>query len=89
MLKKPGLPDVTLHACRHSHASLLLRSKESIKVISQRLGHASVKTTQDVYAHLMEGMERRIAAKMDALFGNPMATLPQKEGRKNRRKPLQ
>ncbi len=45
MLVKLGLPDVTFHACRHTHATLLLKAGEHPEGVAKRLGHASVKTT--------------------------------------------
>jgi integrase len=42
----------TPHALRHDYASLLIRSGASVKVVQARLGHASAKTTLDVYGHL-------------------------------------
>ena len=35
-------------------------------VISERLGHASIAITNDLYSHLMPGMEPAAAAKVDA-----------------------
>ncbi|MCS4487232.1 tyrosine-type recombinase/integrase [Staphylococcus americanisciuri] len=44
----------TLHAIRHTHCSYLLHGGVSIYYISKRLGHASIKTTLDVYSHLLD-----------------------------------
>lgn len=51
----PGihLPELTVHDLRHTHASLLLASGADIKVIQERLGHASATITLNTYAHLM------------------------------------
>lgn len=73
MLESLGLPDVTFHACRHTHATLLLKAGESPKVIAERLGHASIKTTLDLYSHVVESMERQAADKLEVMFGKPMA----------------
>ena len=50
---------------RHTVATLLLQDKTSPKVVSERLGHASVKITQDVYGHVMPGMQEDAAARVD------------------------
>jgi integrase len=50
-----------------------LKTGEHPKVVAERLGHASVKTTLDLYSHVIETMEKSAADKMDALFGKPMA----------------
>jgi integrase len=44
--------NVSLHALRHTHATLLLEAKHSVKGVSQRLGHADVTLTLSVYAHV-------------------------------------
>ncbi len=47
-----GTPEwATPHDLRHYYASGLIRSGNSVKVLQARLGHASAKTTLDVYAH--------------------------------------
>ena len=48
-----------------AQASLLIEQGEYPKVISERLGHASTAFTNDVYGHLMTGMEQAAAAKVD------------------------
>ncbi|WP_439849643.1 tyrosine-type recombinase/integrase [Staphylococcus pseudintermedius] len=48
------LGNFTLHAIRHTHCSYLLHGGVSIYYISKRLGHANIKTTLEVYSHLLE-----------------------------------
>lgn len=52
--KKLGIKNITIHALRHTHASVLIHNGYSIHYISKRLGHASVLVTQSVYLHLLE-----------------------------------
>lgn len=47
-----GFPDVTFHALRHTHASMLLASHVDVATVASRLGHASPDTTLRVYAHM-------------------------------------
>lgn len=42
----------TIHDLRHYHATHLLREKEAVKIVSQRLGHSSVMTTMNIYQHV-------------------------------------
>jgi integrase len=49
----------TPHDLRHFYASLLIRAGASIKVVQDRLGHASAKVTLDTYAHLFSDEEDR------------------------------
>ncbi len=55
------LPRVTLHALRHTHASILIRSGVDIVTISRRLGHGKPSVTLDVYGHLMGGADQAAA----------------------------
>ncbi len=56
--------DVSLHDLRHTHASLLIRAGIPMKVVQERLGHASILTTMDLYAHIMPGMQQDAAEKL-------------------------
>ena len=49
-----NLGKYTLHSIRHTHCSYLLHNDVSIYYISKRLGHKTIKTTMDVYSHLLE-----------------------------------
>lgn len=59
---------ITLHGLRHSWASLALAAGVNPKVVSERLGHASVSFTLDVYSHVMPGLQEDAAAKVAALI---------------------
>jgi integrase len=48
-----GLPRVRLHDLRHSYATAALQAGISAKVISERLGHASVAFTLQTYGHVI------------------------------------
>lgn len=52
--RKAGIPVITIHGLRHTHASLMARRGIPVEVISKRLGHAKISTTMDVYRHLYE-----------------------------------
>ena len=56
----------TFHDLRHTHAALLIAQWEHPKVIQERLGHASVKTTLDTYGHLFDGLDEAAAERLDA-----------------------
>jgi integrase len=63
---KDVLPVVTLHGLRHTHATHLLAQGEQVKVVSERLGHASPTVTLTVYAHVLPGSQRQAAARSAA-----------------------
>ena len=53
--RRANLPTVRFHDLRHSYASVLIAQRVHPKVISEQLGHASVKITIDRYSHLFDG----------------------------------
>lgn len=59
--KKYNLPHLNAHAFRHTMASLLYFNGVDSVSISQRLGHAQVSTTANIYAHVMEKADQRNA----------------------------
>jgi len=64
-----GMPAITLHSLRHTHASMLIASGLDILTISRRLGHSSPTITLSVYGHLIHGTDDRAAQVIDAAFG--------------------
>ncbi len=68
LLKETGLPHIRFHDLRHTHASYLLGAGVNPKVVSERLGHASVAFTLDTYSHVMPGMQESAAASLDRLI---------------------
>jgi len=54
--RKVGLHGVRLHDLRHTHASLMLKQGEPVKVVQERLGHATPAITMNIYAHIRPGM---------------------------------
>ena len=64
-----GLPEGTrFHDLRHSYASLLIRAGESVKVVQERLGHASAVETLNVYSHLFPDSDDRTREAVDDAF---------------------
>lgn len=65
-----ALPALRLHDIRHTAATLMLRNGEHPKVVSERLGHAKVSITLDVYSHAVPTLQREAADRLAALvFG--------------------
>ncbi len=58
----------TPHELRHSAASILIAQGVPLKIISEVLGHSSIRITADVYGHLMEPSELAAQAMNDALW---------------------
>jgi integrase len=65
-----GMPEVTFHALRHTHASQLISARIDVVTISRRLGHAKPDITLRVYAHLFRKDDSTAAAAInEALKG--------------------
>jgi integrase len=61
-----GMPEVTFHALRHTHASQLIAQGVDIVTISKRLGHAKPSVTLAIYAHMFTSDDRKAAAAINA-----------------------
>ena len=57
--KRAGVPVISVHGLRHTHASLLLFAGVSIASVAKRLGHASMNTTQKTYLHIIQELENQ------------------------------
>src|SRR5439155_7418972 len=67
-LAKVDLPHVRFHDLRHAHATLMLLQGVHPKVVSERLGHASVGITLDTYSHVLPTMQSEAVRAFDELF---------------------
>ncbi len=65
---RAGLSPIRLHDLRHTHASLALQAGIPAKVVSERLGHATVAFTLDVYSHVLPGLQEDAADRIAALM---------------------
>jgi integrase len=61
-VKRSMLPSIRLHDLRHTHATLALQAGIHPKVVSERLGHATVSITLDTYSHAIPAMQEEAAA---------------------------
>jgi integrase len=64
LARRTGL-DVRFHDARHTHATLMLKQNVRPKVVQERLGHASIATTSDIYSHVLPGMQEEAAIGFD------------------------
>ena len=66
-IRAKKLPQVSLHAFRHSHASALIASGQDVVTVSRRMGHSSPTVTLAVYAHLFDKTDEAATA-IDAIL---------------------
>lgn len=69
LLKRAGLPRIRFHDLRHTAATLMLAQGINPKIVSERLGHASISITLDLYSHVLPDMQDQAAAAIDAALG--------------------
>lgn len=70
LLRRAGLPDVTFHAAtRHTCATLLLGQGVNLKLVADLLGHRSIRTTANIYSHVLPDMQGETARAMNSIFG--------------------
>lgn len=72
---RAGVPPIRWHDLRHSHASHLLKVGVNIKVVSRRLGPASVSFTLDRYGHAMPDDDAAAALSVAALVDGASGVL--------------
>ena len=70
LARQTGFRGIRLHDARHNHASLLLKQGVHPKIVQERLGHATIATTLDLYSHVSPGLQEAAAQAFDkALAG--------------------
>jgi integrase len=70
------LPRVRFHDLRHSHATQLLIAGVHPKVVQERLGHATIAITLDLYSHVIPTLQEDAAARLEALVAAARAAMP-------------
>ena len=80
---KAGINVIRFHDARHTHASLMLKQGIHPKIVQERLGHASIAMTLDIYSHVAPGIQEAAAESFDKLLvkhstGNPNARITEK-----------
>ena len=70
IIETAGLPSIRLYDLRHTCATLLLAANENPKIVSERLGHASVTMTLDTYSHVLPDMQEKATAKLEEILFN-------------------
>ena len=68
LLAGHNLKTIRFHDLRHTHATLLLQEHVPVKVISERLGHSSIKITQDIYSHVLPEMQQEAVNAIDRVL---------------------
>lgn len=67
LIDRRFLPLIRLHDLRHTHATLALEAGVHPKIVSERLGHATVALTLDIYSHAVQHMQKDAADQIAAI----------------------
>jgi integrase len=68
IIESTGLPRIRIHDLRHGHATMLMEDGTHPKVVSERLGHANIKITLDLYSHVTPSMQRQVSDRLERLI---------------------
>jgi integrase len=68
--RRAGVPVIRLHDLRHTHGTLLIKAGVPVKVLSERLGHATPTFTIDTYQHVLPGMQADAARLFEGLIAS-------------------
>jgi integrase len=71
----------SLHSLRHSHCSNLLASGVPLPAVSVRLAHGSIRTTQEIYSHMIHGQDDEAARRWEEFQNQPASGTQQQKGR--------
>jgi integrase len=68
LMNEAGLEPRRFHDLRHTSATLMLVMGVPLETIQETLGHASFRTTKDIYGHVLPSMQREAADRMGAFL---------------------
>jgi integrase len=68
LIRSSGLPQIRFHDLRHTAATLMLSANIHPKVVSERLGHASIHITLDTYSHVVPNLQDEAATAMERVL---------------------
>jgi integrase len=77
IVRRSGVKVIRLHDLRYTHATLLIAASVPIKVLSERLGHASPAFTIETYQHVLPGMQAAAARTIETLVTAVLPATPQ------------
>ena len=74
LVKHAGIRRIRVHDLRHTHATLLLLAGVPAKVVSERLGHASIGITLDTYSHVLPDMQDQAVGAFSRILAGTTGT---------------
>lgn len=83
IIEAAGVRKIRFHDLRHSCATLLISKGVPLKVVQERLRHADIRTTGNIYSHVLPRMQEEANEKMGKIL---KLSKPEKERQKEREK---
>jgi len=68
LVKRAGLPKLSVHGLRHTWATLAMAAGVPAKVVQEHLGHTHITITLQTYSHVSPGMDRDAVDLVASLF---------------------
>lgn len=62
-----NIRNIRFHDLRHTHPTILLYLGVDLKTISERLGHANIQTTFNMYADVLKELDKKASKKINNL----------------------
>jgi integrase len=89
-IRSAGVPEISFHEMRHTHATLLLIAGISPKVVQERLGHSNVSITLQTYSHVLPSLQADAAAALNDILSMNGRThaLPARRIQRTRLRPV-
>lgn len=81
LIRDSDLPRIRFHDLRHTNATIMLAKNIYPKIVSERLGHASIHITLDTYSHVLPRLQDEAAAAMDRFCSSALNALQQRRTR--------
>lgn len=76
IVRRSGVKVIRFHDLRHTHATLLIAAGVPIKVVSERLGHASPAFTIETYQHVIPDMQVEAARTIETIVTAVLPATP-------------
>ncbi len=67
-MEQARLEGLTFHGLRHTAVGFMIALGYQPAVIQKRMGHASIRTTMDVYGHLLPSVDEAVADGLERFF---------------------